>query len=260
MAKYKHKYVLTGKKIRHYEYDFSLYSNFKRGEPVIKKGQRKTGQKSTKSINRVKDNLVLTIQSNITNYSKFLTLTTKDTCLDRDEFLRRFQVFRKNFKRIFGYSLKYVGVLERQKKRGKKEGNSGSIHCHLVVFNPKKLDFNKLKRCWGYGSVDIKKIDLVDNLGVYMAKYLTKDNLNDFNKKLILKSRNLKKPHVIYSMDELGATELTGEIIGIPVFEKSYEKSYLVGFKSHKGFNLGNCKMTEFSITDFTTLIQKKQL
>lgn len=259
MAKYKHKYILTYGKIRHYAYDIELNQNYERKENALKKGKRKTGQKSKKSINRVKDNLVLTIQSNITNYSKFITLTTKESCLNRDDFLQYFKIFKQNFKRIFGYSLKYVGVLERQKKRGIKENNIGSVHCHLVVFNPEKLDFHKLKRCWGYGSVDVKKIDSVANLGVYMAKYLTKDNLNEFNKKLILKSRNLKKPLVLYAKGELDLGALTGVVNELLVKNITYEKKYVVGFTSSKGLKIGICKMTEFTYTDYSTLFNKMQ-
>lgn len=256
MAQYQHKYIITRNKMRHYQYDITLHHDYERKEETMKKGQRKEGIKSTKSINRVKDNLVLTIQANITEYSKFLTLTTAKPCLDRDQFLQYFKIFKIYFKRQFGYSLSYVGVLERQKKRGKKEGNEGSIHAHLVVFNKKKLDFKKLKKCWKFGSVDIKKIDSVDNLGVYMAKYLTKDNLDEFNKKLILKSRKLKNPTVLYARDELDFRALTGEIES-PVLLKRYEKKYLVGYKKKGELVVGNCTLTDYIIKNPENQIKK---
>ena len=138
------------------------------------------------------------IDANAGKYSKFITLTFAKTILDRDEAFAKFKQFRKDFQRMFGYPLEYVQVTEHQKKRGAKEGNEGSLHFHLVVFNEKKLPFVKLKKIWGkYGSLDIKKIDSTNNLGVYMAKYLTKEE-QQLNKKGFTSSANLQKPIIEY--------------------------------------------------------------
>jgi len=112
--------------------------------------------------------------------------------------VNRFKVFQKYFLRKYGEKLCYIGVLERQKKRGVKENNQGSWHFHFVIFNNKKLDFDILKECWPFGSVDIKKIDSVDNLGRYLGKYLSKANENGLNKRSVLKSHGLKKPIISY--------------------------------------------------------------
>lgn len=250
--KYKHKYIITQGKIRHYEYSMPMAKDYEREEKIQRKGKNLNTTKSTRSINRVKDNLVLTIQANVKEYSKFITLTTTTPCLDREQFLTYFKIFKQNFQKNFGCSLAYVGVLERQKKRGKKEGNEGSIHAHLVVFNNQKLDFKLLKKCWGaYGSIDIKKVDSHENLGVYMAKYLTKDSLSEFNKKLILKSRNLKKPLELYSWEALGVGALTGEVDVLDIKEITYQKSYLYGYKRNGEFQIGTVKMTEYKLLQF---------
>jgi hypothetical protein len=141
---------------------------------------------------------------------------------------------------LFGENLKYIGVLERQKKRGLKENNLGSIHIHLVVFNSKKLDFDVLKRCWTSGSVDVKLVDFTANLGVYMAKYITKDNISDFHKHLILKSKGLKKP-----LEIRGGVDL--DLVPVD-WVKSYETKYLVGYVTLDKSVVGECVLSEYII------------
>ena len=86
-------------------------------------------------------------------------------------------------------------VSERQKERGKKENNEGAWHFHMVCFISQKIDFNKLKDCWQYGSVDIKLIDDVKIISRYIVKYITKDMLDcNLNDKLIYTSQGLKRP------------------------------------------------------------------
>lgn len=193
---YQTKVIITDNVIQYYTYSKPIAIGMESDRTNYEKSS--IGEKTSKSLQRARNNLFLTISANVTKYSKFMTLTTKETCLNREEFLKMFKQFQKNFIRIFGYQLKYVSVLERQKLRGIKEGNSGSWHIHLIVFNSEKLEFEKLKQAWEYyGSVDIKKVRHVENLGVYMIKYLTKDNVQ-FHKKTILKSQNLKQPTINY--------------------------------------------------------------
>jgi hypothetical protein len=150
------------------------------------------------SLQRTRNQMILLIDSNVTPYSKFITLTFAKAVLDRKEAFAKFKQFSKDFKRLFGYPLKYVLVIEHQKKRGLKEGNEGSLHFHLVVFNERKLPFKDLKSIWGkYGSIDVKKIDYSHNLGVYMAKYLSKEVM-EINKKGYTSSKELIHPTIEY--------------------------------------------------------------
>ena len=181
--KYKRKIIVSGKLIQQYDYIKPISSGYVKARENYEKAT--DGEKHYKSLNRARNNMVRTINSNITKYSKFITLTVKENITDRDIFLKYFKNFRRNFKNNFNEPLKYLGVLEQQKR--------GAWHIHLVVFNNQKLDFQLLKKCWTVGSVDIKLIDSVNNIGRYLAKYLTKEHV-ELNKKAILKSRNLKKP------------------------------------------------------------------
>lgn len=232
---YKNKTVITGHKIKVFSFKHEIFRGFKSNR--IDYTKRDSGEKRKDNLMRARNNLIETIDTNANYYSKFITLTFRENTLDRDDALKKFKIFNIYFKRVFGENLKYCGVMERQKKRGKKEGNKGSWHFHLVVFNSQKLEFRKLKKCWLYGSIDIKKIDSVDNLGLYMAKYLTKDTIQELNKKAILKSRGLKKPKTVYC-----------ELIPDNTI-KTYEYEYSYHVETDKGgIRENHVKVREFKI------------
>ena len=202
--------IISGNHLRVIDYPFNIHL----GIPNVSRTifQKSTeGQKHKKSLYRTRSNLIDTINANITPYSKLLTLTCSDDCLDRKVFLERFCVFRKYFQRKFGITMKFVGITERQKERGKKYGNIGSWHIHLAVFMDKYLDFKVLKQCWIYGSIEIHRINNEEGTARYMAKYLTKDEL-ELNEKSILKSYDLKTPLSIPSFNCLSAEMLGCEM------------------------------------------------
>jgi len=179
------------------------------------------GEKSDYSYKRALDNLVLTIDSNITEYSKFITLTFANPVLDYDQSMIYLKTFVQNFKRIFNFKLRYSRISERQLKRGRKENNKGSWHFHLLVYLDNFLDFQKLKKCWPYGSVDLKSVDNIKNLSRYFGKYFTKQKSDlAINKKLVSHSQGLKQPQIIYT------NEITAFSILEPVYEKSYSYFY----------------------------------
>lgn len=180
---YERKIVISGKLIQVYNYIKPIQTGFVSNRENYEQSDESTTSK--KSLNRTRNIMIRTIQSNVTKYTKFITLTTKENVTCRETFLKYFNNFRRNFKNNFNEPLKYMGVLENQKR--------GAYHIHLVVFNTKKLEFTKLKEIWKYGSVDIKLVDSVDNIGRYLAKYLTKENI-EIKKKAVFKSRNLKEP------------------------------------------------------------------
>lgn len=180
---YSRKIIISGDLIQVYDYKIPISNCYTSDRENYDKN--KTGTKSQFSLNRARNNMIRTINANVCQYSKFITLTTKQNITDREQFLKMFDSFRRNFRNNFKEALKYLGVLEQQKR--------GAWHIHLVVFNKKKLDFLTLKKCWTVGSVDLKKVDYNRNLGIYLAKYLTKENIQ-LNKKAVLKSRNLTKP------------------------------------------------------------------
>ena len=193
---YRCKVVTAGNKQQFFNYTKPQFRDYK----TIRSSYEKSmdGDKRDDNLQRARNEMILKIDCNVTPNSKFMTLTFANPVLDRKEAFAKFKQFTKDFKKLFGYPLKYVLVAERQKKRGLKEGNDGSWHFHLVVFNERKLPFKDLKSIWGkYGSIDIKKIDYSHKLGVYMAKYLSKEVM-EINKKGYTSSQGLIHPTIEY--------------------------------------------------------------
>ena len=160
------------------------------------------------NLKRARDTVASYVYTNLTPYTKFLTLTTKDTVLDVPVFQRKLQTFLQAMKRK-GYDLDYLYVYERQTKRGKKEGNSGSLHVHMIIFNDEYIDMDILKKCWSHGRVELKILnglrckndkvskELIRNPASYVCKYITKESVAEWNEKVFRCSKGLKKPITI---------------------------------------------------------------
>ena len=119
------------------------------------------------------------IWANQSQYTKFLTLTYRETMLDVKKVGRDVTTFVQAMRRK-GYDMKYLYVLEHQKERGEKEDNDGSLHIHMVVFIDRFIPVAVLGECWKHGIFDIKKIEHVQNLAAYISKYITKETIADF--------------------------------------------------------------------------------
>ncbi len=115
-------------------------------------------------------------------------------------FIKRFnqQHFKKQSKK-----LAYVCVPEFQKDtdfHGKLKPNGGSVHYHAVFLNMPHIPdiFNTLKKLWRNGSVVGKKVNDLNHLSNYVAKYIRKDfdkKHTKFRKRFFC-SRGLKKPEL----------------------------------------------------------------
>lgn len=102
--------------------------------------------------------------------------------------------FIQRLKWKFGKSIKYLAVIEFQ--------NRGAVHYHVLSDIP-YIPQEELQDLWGNGFVYINAISHVDNIGAYIVKYMTKDNMDTRLQglKAYLYSRNLKKPEVIINHD-----------------------------------------------------------
>lgn len=186
------KIVISGDIVELYEYRIPI--SVEKREHEIIKGSKEETTKREDNLRRAQAEIRRYVWNNITKYSKFITLTYAETCLDYDKVLFDMKMFFKNLSRE-GYSkLKYLWILEHQKGRGVKENNEGSLHVHLVLFLDDFLPFQILNKCWKQGSTDIEKIDDVDNVGAYICKYLTKEEFDLFERNSYHISRGLPKP------------------------------------------------------------------
>jgi len=123
-------------------------------------------------------------------------LTYKDAGKSREEVADDFQTFVKRLRYYFK-ELKYVAVIEVQKKREEKLKEK-ALHFHFAV--NQKVSFKEMSGIWGFGFV-LVKFHKERNAGVvasYLAKYFQKqideDGVRGFNQKRYFCSKGLAKP------------------------------------------------------------------
>lgn len=178
------------------------------------------------NLKRARDTVAQYVYTNLTPHTKFLTLTSAETILDVPVFQRKLQTFFQAMKRK-GFDLDYIYVYERQKRRGKKEGNAGCLHVHIIVFNDEYIPMEVLTKAWPHGSVDIKIFnglrynknkatdELIRNPASYVCKYITKESVAEWNEKVFRTSKGLKKPieinNQVFVVANTGCTGSYGE-------------------------------------------------
>lgn len=170
------KIVISGKVVEYYRYLKPL--SVEPREYDIEKNKEKSEGKRDRNLYRARADLRRAIWCNQTKYTKFVTLTYKDSELDQDNVIYDFKQFIKKLRRR-DYNVPYVYVTEHQKKRGIKEGNAGSLHIHSLLFTDEFISADIINACWGLGNTDIHSLKDVNNLGAYVCKYLTKENLTN---------------------------------------------------------------------------------
>lgn len=230
---YNEKLIISGKFIEHYQYERFI----KIGDENIYRGLGRAGsaaeaeksENRKKVMQRARSMLRRLINSNVDQYmdgernpyaSKFFTMTYKENIQDVKYSNGEFRKFVKRLNRYVGYNVKYVSVLEFQKR--------GAVHYHVVFFNLPYIKKARLAEIWGHGHVKINKIEKVDNVGAYVSKYMGKD-LEDkrlLGEKCYFSSRGLKKPEEIKDRSRVRVImeSLTGSLL--LKYEKSFNSDY----------------------------------
>lgn len=186
------KVVVSGDIVEMYFYKVPIVCGNKRKHDIVKNSSDEQ-EKRKDNLYRARQNIRRIVWSNQSKYTKFVTLTYAQTTLDIKKVRRDITTFVQGMRRC-GYDMKYLYVLENQKERGKKEHNNGSIHVHMLLFIDKYIPKEDLAKCWKHGFIGIEKIDNVRNLGAYVCKYITKDNLAEFGKRCYSCSIGLDRP------------------------------------------------------------------
>lgn len=192
----KYKFVVCGDTVEVYEYSTPLSVGHSRNYDIVRRDS--TDEECVKrngNLYRARQSVRRIIWSNQGKYTKFVTLTYAETVLDVKTVRYDIQQFVRRMRRL-GYDMKYLYVLEQQKKRGEKEGNSGCLHVHMLIFIDKFVPFQDINKCWKKGSTDIQAVDNINNLGAYVSKYITKDNFAYFGKKCYACSLNLNRGEI----------------------------------------------------------------
>lgn len=186
---YKEKVVVSGKVLEFYEYEMPVIKGLEkkivgRANASFTSEEVKEENRS-KTLSRAKSKVRRVVNAN-PHLNKFLTLTFAEN-LQAFEIARyEFDKFIKRLKTRFG-SVQFVEVPEFQKR--------GAIHFHMVCNLP-YVDVNELAKIWGNGFLKINRIDNIDDLGAYITKYMTKDNMDErlIGKKCYSMSKGLKEP------------------------------------------------------------------
>ncbi len=213
--------VLSGEKIEKLSYSVPIMCDFEREHTPKRDSANAENGKREDNLSRARQTVRRIIWQNKTPHTKFLTLTCADICLDKTVFMRRLTTFFQAMKRQ-GYDLRYLYVLERQIERGKKEGNAGTIHAHIVVFNDEKIPLKVIKKAWKHGRTEIhilnelrytkaqdgyKRGDKVRDVGAYVSKYITKEAALEWGSRCYNCSVGLDRP-LEFSLKAIGAPDI----------------------------------------------------
>jgi hypothetical protein len=163
------------------------------------------------SMRRSKKTLTRLIDSNVNQYTNtlgrvyppvFLTLTFKKDIRNQKDANELYSLFikRLNYK-VNGRksnTLKYSVVVEFQDKT-----RGGVIHYHVLLYDFPYIDSSVLENIWGEGTINIKKVKHVKNIGRYVTKYMSKDFQDprlDGHKRYF-SSRGLIKPKIYIGIE-----------------------------------------------------------
>ncbi len=236
MKKYKKKYIVSGDIIELYEYENEIYTDYDLGKFREHTGRQNSSitDEETKKINREKSssrsakNVRRLVNSNIEKNSKFVTLTFEDDIRDLKDANYIFKKFKQRLEYQLKINLKYLCVPEFTKK--------GRVHFHVVFCNLPFIKNTTLGMIWGHGFIKINKIDNCDNVGSYVAKYMTKENEKLIEQKSYFTSRNLEKPIEIINEKEI---EILADSLSpdYEVYNNSFENDF-TGQVNYTQYNL----------------------
>ena len=154
------------------------------------------GQKLERSLQRTRENLKFTIETNTTQYTKFVTLTCRDQSNEREVLISRYKLFIKRLRYKMAKPIPYTYLMESHK--------SGALHIHAILYLDDYIPQRELQATWTHGIVDIRKLRDSRDTALYVMKYLTKDIIgSNLNKKAYINSPGLSKPLIEYSAEPI---------------------------------------------------------
>lgn len=220
MQPYQRRLIRSGNVIELYEYELPVM----RGSGGARRGRanqaftsKETKQENrSKTANRAREKVRRTVNAN-PQLNKFLTLTFAENVTDIDFAYTALDRFIKRLKREYR-GFQYVCVIEFQKR--------GAIHFHLLCNLP-YADVNALAKLWGHGFIKLNRIDNVDNVGAYVTKYMTKENMDErlIGRRSYSMSRGLNAPQE-YTDEEQIEAELESLADVQRVQSSTYESEY----------------------------------
>ena len=196
-----------------------------KGEKIEEEEKDRKDEYKARTNVRARNNLRRLINMNFNNKSLFVTLTFKENIQDIPHANKEFKKFiqRMRYKQP---NFAYVAVIEFQKR--------GAIHYHMVCnldthwkdHDELQARERELAEIWTNGFCDIQEIKHLDNVGAYLIKYMTKDNVDSRleGKKRYFSSKNLDRPIELTGEE---AKKLIEEYFNkIPVFTNEYSSEW----------------------------------
>ena len=229
---YREKLIITHTRVELFKYESLVKSGVKRKKKRIVKRRTKEQviqqMESNKinqfdmeimrhfSLKRTKDRIMRLINNN-EDMQTFITLTFKENITDLFDANEKFKKFIKRLKWKFP-KLKYLAVPEFQKR--------GAVHYHLLI-NVDYVENAKLAEIWGQGFVMINKVKHINNLGLYISKYICKDlfDIRYFGMRKILCSKNLEQPIILTGLKNIISFFNPAKLKLL--FESSYRSDWL---------------------------------
>ena len=227
---YTKKIVLAGLFVEEYTYENEIIHGRKRTRKR-KKPKPRTEQTEMRgdALRRTRMNIMRLVNSN-PDFLTFLTLTFDENKIKNKQDITElekcnywFKTFIVKLKHHFS-DIKYLAVPEFQGdyyfRTGIKKEFGGAIHYHLLL--DQKIDSKIMEKIWGHGFIKINKIKAINNVGLYVSKYLSKESFNKkyFGKRKFFYSRNLNRPK------EYKGQDCEPILADLPQLKLVYEKEF----------------------------------
>ena len=245
---YKTKIIISGSFIEEYIYQNEIIL----GRKAVRKKKRKNKPREEQTemrsgaLRRTRMTIMRLVNSN-PDFITFLTLTFDENKFENKKDITEFEkcnylfmTFIQRLKYNFP-SIKYLAVPEFQGdyyfRTGIKKEFGGAIHYHLLL--NQIVDTKKIEKVWRHGFVKINKIKSINNVGLYVSKYLSKESFNRkyFGKKKFFYSRNLNRPQ-----EFKGKESETIMANYFPLPEKVYEKEFSNKYRGEVMVNIYQIK------------------
>lgn len=129
------------------------------------------------------------VHTNMTPFTKFITLTYAENMQDYDKLAHDFKMFRRHLANK-GYPFPYLYIVEKQKR--------GALHLHVLMFHDKYIPHATISKAWPHGYVKINaKFSKIPHhkRPIYVIKYIQKETMPP-DKKAYRTSRDIKRPEV----------------------------------------------------------------
>ena len=198
LKQFNKKLIVSGNILEIYEYEKPVAKGFEKkragranslftSSEIKAENRKKTAQRARTTVRRYAN-------AN-PQLNKFFTLTFAENQQNLDFAHYELDKFIKRLKTRFK-GFQFINVVEFQKR--------GAIHFHLLCNLP-YVPVNELENIWKQGFVRINRIDNVDNVGAYITKYMTKDNVDErlVERKCYSMSKNLCSPDEYTKMDDI---------------------------------------------------------